>query len=290
MATYTDATIPTNIPDDATFRSWGLKIAAGLAAVGLVQTADTGQINWTTVLKPTVTNTSAGSEIWRFSDALQATAPVFIRVEYGTGTSTSISSLWITVGNATNGASALAGQYIGTRRQVAEQSVGAAATLWVSGSTNRLSLFIGQGGSINFSVLVVVERTHDATGADTDDGVFILTSSVAISFLQQLMPFPKNNSFPPVPAAAGGGVVWPGLGAVSSFGGDVGVCPPMGFLGKPFYFLGMLVHANADIGGGGTFIVSLLGSNHTYLCMSGMSNSAAVNGGSTSQAISLRWE
>jgi hypothetical protein len=291
MATYTDTTLPSNLTNDADFRSWGSKIAAGIASVGLVQTADTGQINWTTVTKPTLANTSAGYEIYRFNDTLQATAPVFIKVEYGTGASAAIFSLWITVGNLTNGAGSFTGAYVSARRQIAAQSTSASSsTLWVSGSTNRLSLFTGLAATTNFSTLVVIERTHDAAGADTNDGVYVLTGSVATSQLQQIIPFPKNNNYPPVPAAALGGIVYPGLGSVSSFGGDVAVSPPMAFLGKPYYFLGVLAHINADIGAGGTFIVSLLGSNHTFISMAGMSNNSGVNGSTSSHAISLRWE
>jgi hypothetical protein len=43
-------------------------IAAQIAAMGLVQTSDTGQINWVTVARPAL-NTIAGYEIWRFNDA-----------------------------------------------------------------------------------------------------------------------------------------------------------------------------------------------------------------------------
>src|SRR4051812_38221933 len=70
------------LADDATFRAWGSGIAAQIAAMGLVQTSDTGQINWTTVTRPGI-NVLAGYEMWRFADSLQATKPVFIRLDYG---------------------------------------------------------------------------------------------------------------------------------------------------------------------------------------------------------------
>ncbi len=63
---------------DATFRTFGAALNAAIASTGLVQTADTGQINWTTVLKPT-NGSVIGYEIWRFDDSLQGTAPVFIK-------------------------------------------------------------------------------------------------------------------------------------------------------------------------------------------------------------------
>ena len=94
--------------DDATFREWGLELSTKLAAAGLVQTADTGQINWATVLRVT-SNTDAGYEIWRMNDAMQATAPVFFRIAYGTHTGVTGPRIQITSGTATNGAGVLSG-------------------------------------------------------------------------------------------------------------------------------------------------------------------------------------
>src|SRR3954452_19330861 len=95
--------------NDAEFRTWGSAIGPQIAAMGLVQTADTGQINWATVLRPGL-NTSAGYEIWRFADALQATKPVFIRIEYGIAAVTDRMRIIARVGTATDGAGTLTGQ------------------------------------------------------------------------------------------------------------------------------------------------------------------------------------
>jgi hypothetical protein len=78
-------TLPGTFTLDSDFRSWGSGLSAQLAAIGLVKTSDTGQIDWTTVLKPTSSGQIRGFEIWRFNDALQATKPVFIRLDYGSG-------------------------------------------------------------------------------------------------------------------------------------------------------------------------------------------------------------
>lgn len=94
---------------DATFRAWGSALSAALAAVGLTQTADTGQINWTTVTRPG-TNTAAGYEIWRFNDTLQGTAPIFIKLEYGTNSTATGPQVWITVGTGSNGSGTITGQ------------------------------------------------------------------------------------------------------------------------------------------------------------------------------------
>lgn len=111
--------------NNATFRAWGSALAAALAAVGLTQTADTGQINWTTVTRPGA-NTAAGYEIWRFNDTLQATAPIFIKIEYGTGNSTTSPGIWITVGTGSNGSGTITGQS-STRTQCTRNSVPASS-------------------------------------------------------------------------------------------------------------------------------------------------------------------
>lgn len=57
---------------DATrFREWGASIGNALTTLGWVKTADTGQIDWSTVAAPTAVNTIMGWEIFRMDDALQ---------------------------------------------------------------------------------------------------------------------------------------------------------------------------------------------------------------------------
>ena len=69
--------IPAYIDNDADFRLWGGGISAQLAAVGMVQTSDTGQANWATAV-----GADSPYEVWRFNDALQATKPIFFRLRY----------------------------------------------------------------------------------------------------------------------------------------------------------------------------------------------------------------
>jgi hypothetical protein len=108
MATQNFSTVFANTTD-ADFRTWGLEFSTALQACGLSQTTDTGQINWTTVLRPTVVNTAAGYEIYKFTDALQSTYPIFIKIEYGSGPVVAQPNIWITVGTTTSGAGVLGG-------------------------------------------------------------------------------------------------------------------------------------------------------------------------------------
>ena len=94
---------------DVFFREWGSELSAKLTAAGLVQTADTGQINWITVVRG-ASPSDSGYEIYKLNDALVTSAPVFFRIDYGTGTSgTSSPRIRITVGTSTDGAGVLGG-------------------------------------------------------------------------------------------------------------------------------------------------------------------------------------
>jgi hypothetical protein len=99
-----DTTTSHDISTDAGFRAWASMVHNALAACGLVQTSDTGQINLATVSTPSSNSTYAGYEIWRFNDAEQADAPIFFKIEYGRGGSNTQPNWRWTVGTGSDGA------------------------------------------------------------------------------------------------------------------------------------------------------------------------------------------
>ena len=172
------------VPDDATFRLWGQSIGAMLTAAGLVQTADTGQINWTTVIRGTVTSTPQGYEIWRFNDSLQATAPVYLKLEYGTGQFSAASqmTLFLTIGTGTNGAGTLTGQ-VGVRRLLHQDNNTVGQLNYFSGASNRVAmvLCLNQNTTSQYCMFLV-ERTKLADGTETADGIVVYSVSGQGSF------------------------------------------------------------------------------------------------------------
>lgn len=110
MPYFEDNSISHDITTDAGFRAWGSMFAKGLKEVGLVQTADTGQINWETVETPGENNTDAGYEVWRFNDALQETQPIYLKIIYGRALSASRLRLAFQVGTGSDGAGNLEGK------------------------------------------------------------------------------------------------------------------------------------------------------------------------------------
>jgi hypothetical protein len=60
---------------------WINEIHNSLIAFGWIRTSDTGQIDFSTVTRPTTTNTYQGYAVYRMADSLQATCPVYIRID-----------------------------------------------------------------------------------------------------------------------------------------------------------------------------------------------------------------
>lgn len=159
---------------DAEFRAWASAIDARFAAFGWVRTADTGQIDFATVLTPTAADQSRGYSIFRMNDALQATTPCFVKIEYGSAGTAALPAIWTTIGTGTNGAGTLTGQ-VGTRIQRGFQNApaaGVAGRCVFSGANNRLFMCVGQGyNNGQFVWWLNIERSKDNAGADTDAGI-----------------------------------------------------------------------------------------------------------------------
>lgn len=175
MATSTQS-LTTTITTDQGFRDFCSGISTGLQAAGLTQTSDTGQINLSTVLKPSASNTTSGYQIYRFSDALQSTTPVFIRVEYASAASAGSCSLNIQVGTGTNGAGTLTGQ---TSTNAVTKNLGntVASNFYFSGDGSRIAMAGGISASSNNNILFCVERLRNSSGANTADGIYVLAGS-----------------------------------------------------------------------------------------------------------------
>lgn len=102
MPYFEDTSVNASVKEVANFRAWAKKISEGLAAVGMVKTADTGQINFETVEAPAV-NEYAGYEIWRFNDSEQSERPIYFKIQYGRGATEPAPAIKVTVGKGSDG-------------------------------------------------------------------------------------------------------------------------------------------------------------------------------------------
>jgi len=177
-AHYYDSSIIDQIDTDAKFRAWVLACITALTDVGLVQTADTGQIDPATVSAPPSSGSKQGYAIFRFNDALQATLPIFIRLDFGTvfksGTDTR-PTLWVTVGTSTNGSGTLGGQTAPEFRSGhnAATANGEVVGLRAAATEDGAGVILYHGpnaASANKTFCVMVERWRDKDGTQNADG------------------------------------------------------------------------------------------------------------------------
>jgi hypothetical protein len=265
---------------DANFRLWGKGFSDALLACGLTKASDTGQIDWTTVTRP-LTNVSQGYEIWRFSDALQASAPVFIKIEYGGAATAANPNIWFTVGTGTNGSGTLTGQ-VGTRSSMGtannETAVG---NIYVSCASNRMS-FIFWPEFSNKSFMASVERVRDSAGAETTD-IYVVNAQNNNALQQQVIPTTGA-----IVARADCAVPKPS-GSTMIYGALVGTLPffpQKGALLPPSVCL--VGYMSADLTTVVAVTVTIFGVSRTYLPVGGTPIMTVTANGSTT--FMMRWE
>ena len=160
---------------DVFFREWGSELSAKLTAAGLVQTADTGQINWVTVVRTGV-NTDTGYEIWKLNDALVTSAPAFFRINYGTGSNSTGPRIRIQHGTSTDGAGVLGGTTSGTNAIgsfFASANTDTARQSFLCVTEGFFGLYYKLGSVSIAEGLFLYSRTVDSTGTPTVTGAMV---------------------------------------------------------------------------------------------------------------------
>lgn len=275
-----------SMADDAAFRAQILGIRSALLAAGAVRTADTGQVDATTVLRPGAVNTIAGYDMFRFSDTLQATKPVFVKLQYGTTAVTqSRFGLTVTVGTATDGAGNLTGTQVSTATLL-DMGVSGTFGMYTSASGDSMALFVVNAASSNMGFLVA--RVKDETGADTGEGVMVLLSNNSIQYVQAL-PFSAV-----VPARNG---AYAQFGAVGSHSGatnaafDLAVGSVCTAFSGLWRFIVALLYSSADISALTPFTIAVLGRSRTLLPLgNGAGNGYGGGSANTTTCLCIPWE
>jgi hypothetical protein len=181
-------------PDSTTtanFRLWGSFVDNTFVASGWVQTSDTGQINWGTATVPNNVNTIIGYSIFRMNDTLQATKPVFVKMEYGQGSTMTFPYIGITIGTGSDGAGNITG-ILRARGLFTANQTSALLTIpsYISGSNNRWCATLWPNSSNHYSWFTFsIERTKDSAGAVTNDGLMYFAGSIISSSISQYLPF-----------------------------------------------------------------------------------------------------
>lgn len=248
---------------DALFRAFFQFWHDGFANGNWIQTSDTGQINLTTVTKPVAANTVAGYEVWRMDDALQATAPVFLKIEYGTGAANaSTPGIWYTFGTGSDGSGTLTGTTTVRKQFVSPSNGGGTFTAMITSDTNRFAYVsnITTAAQTIFFYMFTVERSKDGSGQDTAEALMIL-AGVNSSMHQQAWPIggaPQTVETIP-------NCMIPGNGTGSD-GSVISVYPFFFDLG-PFLnpMLNVLLTFQANVTTGVPVTVAMYGANHSYM-------------------------
>lgn len=292
--TKVTAGLTMNQSSDAAFRVWGLQVNAALTALGLTNTSDTGQINWTTVTRAAA-GTDAGYEIWRWNDTSQASRPIFMKLRYGSAGVNDRPRLFIDIGEGSNGSGALTGA-IRTDFKILESqnsNVGTAdlnmcyhATVGYFGVAVTNIVSVGLNSS-----MLSVDRLKDATGAQTNRGAAVCYApqqgSCNYWTFASAWAADGNNHLP---------LFWPSQapGAASAGGTFISGLTPLtgngthGVLEKTIGFCGV---GWSDFAAGEQFDITRWDGNvHRYLCTNTYGSSNQTSNMNSHCRHSILWE
>ena len=271
----------------ATFRAWGSALSSQIAKM-LTRVVQTGDIDWATVTTPITATTFAGSEVYRFNDALQSTAPLFLKFEYGTGANLVSSGLRLTVGKSADGAGNIGGVLLAATTVAGYSGALAPSNCYTSGvgSWFALSLAPAENGG---GSLLYIERSVNSGGTPTGDALlvgwqvaaangqnhrfidYVSTATESVTGGIIAMPLPLAND-----RSIANGTTTPVFPAAC--------VSPVGLYWRPRVILGT-ARQNAGLG---EIINSLLDGN-TYLSLGVGSRGADQRGGAYATSM-IRWK
>ena len=284
-------TTPVEHSSDATFRVWAAEVIAQLLAVGITQTADTGQINTGTATRPG-TNTNGGYAIFRFNDSMQGTAPIFFRIDFGTGVVATGPRMQLTVGTGSNGSGTITG--IG-RTVIIIGNVNAPASTvtnygfricYVDGFLGfmwKLGATVGTTTALGFFAIC---RSVDSAGAATAEAATIYVGNSNPSVQQ--VQYTLGTS---VAMSAGSSSLICGGFTTSLVGGAAQVFRHYHAMPKVVPNKYLMTVLSAEIGNNTTFTAQpITTTSHTYI--SGGANGVQTVGlpAAAGQVIAMMWE
>ncbi len=222
IATHTWMSAPTR-ETDAAFRKWAQGIHDTFIAAGWVQTDDTGQVDLETVEAPGSDNdfrdTMAGYDVFRMDDALHATAPVFVKVEYGSGYSSTNVGMYLTVGKGSDGAGAITDALIERiSLHITGGSQGQDTTTeyasYGSGDESSVNIVLWPAWGGNYPLGgFTIERSCSDDGTPTDEALLVVfhghpgrTSTTASAFPRTVFVIGMDGAQGSVQSAIGTGL------------------------------------------------------------------------------------
>lgn len=259
---------------DAEYQEWVQEWYDILVGVGLTQTSDTGQIavSPVTLTRPAVSTLSPGYLIFRFNDALQATAPIFIKWRFGTGSSLlTRPQIAYEIGTGTDGSGNITGS-LRSGTHITGYSADSETAYPSDACYNATYGFFGLSwkGTGSGHVYFMVARSCDANGSPTGTGVLFAKDDTSGSFAIQHHDYvdniTQNGSYTTAPYCCPYG----NFGNIADDNGDVPVYLCYVAVPQPLPLIGMCSIAAGAVSHGGTFSTTLFGATpHTYFYVSG---------------------
>lgn len=268
------------------FKEWATEISAAFAALGWVKAADTGQVDWATLAAVPVA-ASPVYEIWKMADALAATAPFLLKIEYGI-IGTNQVQIWLTPGVGSNGSGTLTGAGVRNQLSTTAQTNGGATQYECdfSGTSSRFNCCLWRNNGI-FPVGFGAERAKDNAGADTDEYVTLWQWGYQQAARQQTIPKLGSGASPGAESRFLDAYMTTIL--TSSYGNKIAVAPIFPFLGNYGNPLTSVVGLKKeDWADGSVFNVTMYGANRTMMAIGKTTfpGTTAVTGG----MLGIRWD
>lgn len=163
---------------DASFREWVGAWIQGWKDAGLVQTGDTGQIDVTTVLKPTTANSGVGFATFYLDSNVNA--PVILRFDFGAAAAAVAPGITLSIGKSTDGAGTLGGVLFTPHRfgnltnSIGTPTPGTHLASAGSGYFAFLCFVDDTSGQISRNCSVIVERSRGVDGTPLETGLMVV--------------------------------------------------------------------------------------------------------------------
>lgn len=285
-----------DITENETFRSLGLRISQALDSFGFTKTADTGQIDWSTATRPLSSASMVGYEMRQFpAGTLQSANPVLIKIRYGSSSASAvILGMQFSVGRTTDGAGNFTGIYSSTISCYSGGNSPNGSLCFMSGDEEHLAiaLFLGITNTTTaYHCIFCIDRLRDETGKALDTGINVFSKGNS-SPSQFMLPSGSGAQFPATPLTNPMALFPPGASTAPTAGLGMSLSflyPYIGCSGNPD--LNVIIYPSLTMSApGGTIIeITSYGAAHNYVLCG--SYTAALNGNySANWSVGVRYE
>jgi hypothetical protein len=287
MATATTSTLFRN-NSDAEFRAWGSWFSDRFVAFGWVEAFSlfgTGT-NWTDVTAPNAANQARVTKVFRMDDAAQATAPLFLKLEFGSGGVATTPGIRIRFGTGHDGSGNITGElYDSSVNFLAPGAVNVnSMTHYASGDNGSFRIQMASSGTswLNTNAwMFSIERRKNGAGANQDTG-FLYLSKNGSSMRSQ--GFLASAAHPLITSALHFPCI---LSSVpnATFDSKTGVYPHLFCMGPVEMGINVVGCILASNPVGTQFTCAVLGATRNYIALQDTGLTALLGGSSIAMAI-----